>query len=187
MKKRVIAIVIIILILGVLVILNMQSKANIDNSIYWQDTLESTTTEIIQEQTTTLAKAKKKAKKKKSAKKKTTKKKAKKKTTKAVIHTSSECKQYAYNELVDRYGWDAENDWSALIKLWNRESGWRYNARTKSCYGIPQACPGSKMKSAGKDWKTNCYTQINWGLAYISARYGTPSKAWKHSQKKGWY
>ena len=43
------------------------------------------------------------------------------------------------------------------------------------------------MISRGSDWETNCYTQINWGLGYIANRYGNPSKAWKHSQKKGWY
>ena len=30
-------------------------------------------------------------------------------------------------------------------------------------------------------------TQINWGLSYISGRYGSPSSAWNHSQSKGWY
>lgn len=184
MKNRIIAIIIITIILtaATLLTMNISDKEEKVESIT-STTTQQTTTEITQEQTTTLAKAKKK---KKSSKKKTKKKSKKKSTTKAK-HTSSECKQYAYNELVDRYGWDEENDWSALIKLWNKESGWRYNATNKSCYGIPQACPGSKMKTYGKDYKTNCYTQINWGLAHISAVYGTPQKAWKHSKKYGWY
>ncbi|KJL44942.1 hypothetical protein RR49_00093 [Microbacterium ginsengisoli] len=75
------------------------------------------------------------------------------------------------------------------MSLWNRESGWRANALNPSsgAYGIPQALPGSKMATAGADWRTNGNTQINWGLAYISARYGSPCGAWAHSQATGWY
>lgn len=186
MKNRIIVIIIIIIILTTMTLLtmNISDKEEKVESIT-STTTQQTTTEITQEQTTTLAKAKKK---KKSSKKKTKKKTKKKSTTKAK-HTSSECKQYAYNELVDRYGWDEENDWSALIKLWNKESGWNALAKNKKsgACGIPQAYPCSKMKKYGKDYKTNCYTQINFGLAYISGKYGTPQKAWKHSQKKGWY
>ena len=43
------------------------------------------------------------------------------------------------------------------------------------------------MSSEGSDWKTNGKTQIRWGLKYIAGRYGNPTKAWKHSQKKHWY
>lgn len=128
---------------------------------------------------------KKATKKKKTKKKKTTKKKTtKKKSTK--VHSIAECKAFAHNEVINRYHW-SESDWNALVKLWNKESGWKYNDKYGSCYGIPQACPGSKMKSAGSDYKTNCYTQINWGLGYIASRYGNPSNAWKHSKKTGWY
>ena len=52
---------------------------------------------------------------------------------------------------------------------------------------IAMAKPGKKMSSEGKDWKTNGYTQIRWGLKYIQGRYGSPSKAWKHFQKRHWY
>lgn len=187
MKNRIIAIIIITIILTTMTLLtmNISDKEEKVESIT-STTTQQTTTEITQEQTTTLAKAKKK---KKKASKKKTKKKTKKKSTTKAVHTSSECKQYAYNELVDRYGWDEENDWSALIKLWNKESGWNALAKNKKsgACGIPQAYPCSKMKKYGSDYKTNCYTQINFGLAYISGKYGTPQKAWKHSQKKGWY
>jgi hypothetical protein len=43
------------------------------------------------------------------------------------------------------------------------------------------------MASAGSDWATNYKTQIKWGLKYIKNRYGSPSKAWAHFQKKHWY
>ncbi|MET4638553.1 lytic transglycosylase domain-containing protein [Mycetocola sp. 2940] len=85
-------------------------------------------------------------------------------------------------------GW-GEDQFSCLVALWNKESGWRVNAENKSsgAYGIPQALPGSKMSTAGGDWATNPATQITWGLGYISGRYGTPCGAWSHSQAKNWY
>ena len=84
-------------------------------------------------------------------------------------------------------GWGGDQ-FSCLVSLWNRESGWRTNAANPSgAYGIPQAVPGSKMASAGPNWRTDPTTQITWGLGYISARYGTPCGAWAHSQSQGWY
>jgi hypothetical protein len=76
-----------------------------------------------------------------------------------------------------------------LDKLWKRESGWNQKASNSSsgAFGIPQALPGSKMAKFGSDWKTNAATQIRWGLDYIDGRYGTPCKAWGHSEDTGWY
>ncbi|WP_454859960.1 aggregation-promoting factor C-terminal-like domain-containing protein [Promicromonospora soli] len=85
-------------------------------------------------------------------------------------------------------GWTGE-EWTCLELLWERESGWNYQAANPSsgAYGIPQALPGSKMGSAGSDWATNPATQIEWGLGYIADRYGTPCGAWGHSESVGWY
>ena len=84
-------------------------------------------------------------------------------------------------------GW-SESDFTALVNLWNKESGWRTTAANPSgAYGIPQALPGSKMASAGADWQTSATTQITWGLGYIAGRYGTPTAAWAHSQAYNWY
>ncbi|TQL54571.1 lytic transglycosylase domain-containing protein [Subtercola boreus] len=82
-----------------------------------------------------------------------------------------------------------DDQYSCLVSLWNRESGWRVNAYNagSGATGIPQALPGSKMASAGADWATNPATQITWGLGYIAGRYGTPCGAWAHSQSAGWY
>jgi hypothetical protein len=79
--------------------------------------------------------------------------------------------------------------YACLYKLWKRESGWRWNAlnRSSGAYGIPQALPGSKMASAGADWKTNPITQVKWGLRYIKSRYGTPCGAWAHFVSHHWY
>lgn len=85
-------------------------------------------------------------------------------------------------------GWN-EDQFSCLVILWNRESGWRTTATNpySGAYGIPQALPASKMALAGADWRTNPATQIEWGLMYISARYGTPCGALGHSNSVGWY
>lgn len=91
-------------------------------------------------------------------------------------------------ELLVEFGFPAEQ-WKYLDALWTRESGWNQLADNphSSAYGIPQSLPGSKMAVVGRDWRTNPDTQIRWGLAYISARYGSPQGAWAHSQRFGWY
>lgn len=86
-------------------------------------------------------------------------------------------------------GADTEKEYGCLVSMWTRESGWRIHAENASsgAYGIPQALPGSKMASAGPDWKDNATTQVKWGLQYIRARYSTPCGAWSRWQAKGWY
>ena len=93
----------------------------------------------------------------------------------------------AYTMVMDR-GWDLA-EYSCLVALWNRESHWNAYAENlrSGAYGIPQALPGSKMASAGDDWRTNPATQITWGLGYIAARYATPCGAWAHSESHNWY
>ena len=104
-----------------------------------------------------------------------------------ITGTVAEYQQYA-RERCSAYGW-SDNDFSCLVSLWNRESGWNPNTRNRSsgAYGIPQALPASKMASAGSDYMTNYKTQINWGLSYISSRYGSPSSAWSYFKSNGWY
>jgi len=84
--------------------------------------------------------------------------------------------------MASAYGWGGSGEWPYLESGWNEESGWnQYAAYDHSdpynyAYGIPQANPGTKMASAGSDWKTNPATQIKWGLSYIKATYGSPSR-----------
>lgn len=75
---------------------------------------------------------------------------------------------------------------SALQTLWQRESGWNSGStnRSSGACGIPQANPCSK---AGGDYRTNANTQVEWGLNYIAARYGTPSRALAFWQSHHWY
>ncbi|WP_232626676.1 lytic transglycosylase domain-containing protein [Streptomyces alfalfae] len=78
---------------------------------------------------------------------------------------------------------------AAFDKIVSHESGWNPSATNSSsgAYGLVQALPGSKMASAGADWKTNPETQIEWGLKYMNDRYGSPTGAWAHWQANGWY
>ncbi|GAA2521655.1 G5 domain-containing protein [Rarobacter incanus] len=82
-----------------------------------------------------------------------------------------------------------DEQFACLDALWQRESGWRVTAANSSsgAYGIPQALPGSKMASAGSDWRTSAATQIKWGLGYIKGRYGTPCGAWSFFKSHNWY
>lgn len=106
----------------------------------------------------------------------------------AVGGTSPADAQATARGMIGGYGW-GDDQFACLVSLWNKESGWNYQAynRSSGAYGIPQALPGSKMSTAGADWQTNPATQIAWGLGYISGRYGTPCGAWGHSQSVGWY
>lgn len=115
---------------------------------------------------------------------------AKKSDTSLVINSKmsgKSPKEYAKTVLASKGM--GNNEFTCLVKLWNKESGWNYKAENPSsgAYGIPQSLPGSKMASKGSDWRTNYETQIDWGMSYISGRYGTPCNAWGHSQQKNWY
>ncbi|WP_244950001.1 transglycosylase SLT domain-containing protein [Streptomyces griseofuscus] len=78
---------------------------------------------------------------------------------------------------------------NAFSQIVQHESGWNPSATNASsgAYGLVQALPGSKMASAGADWKTNPATQIKWGLDYMNSRYGSPAKAWAFWQTNHWY
>lgn len=108
-------------------------------------------------------------------------------TVQSVTGTGPEAaKAYAHQRVLAK-GW-SEQQYSCLVTLWQRESSWRTTAgRVNGPYGIPQANPGSKMASAGADWRTNPQTQINWGLSYIEGLYGTPCGALSNFNSRGWY
>ena len=77
--------------------------------------------------------------------------------------------KHAAARMFKYHGW-GQRQMQSLINLWNRESGWSKTAANSSgAYGIPQALPGSKMSSAGPNWRYNAHTQIRWGLRYIDS------------------
>jgi hypothetical protein len=105
----------------------------------------------------------------------------------AGVPSAGTAKAYALDLVVDM-GF-RENQYSCLVKLWDRESNWRHTAKNKSsgAYGIPQSLPASKMATEGADYLTNPETQIRWGMKYIKSRYGSPCGALAHSDRIGWY
>jgi len=94
----------------------------------------------------------------------------------------------AYN-MLPSFGFSQSSQWGCLLNIWERESGWNYQAENpySGAYGIPQALPGDKMASAGADWQTDPTTQIKWGLGYIQSIYGTPCGAWNFELANGYY
>ncbi|MGP3927162.1 transglycosylase SLT domain-containing protein [Streptomyces sp. 8N616] len=80
-------------------------------------------------------------------------------------------------------------EFQCFSNIVDHESSWNYQASNPSsgAYGLVQALPGSKMASAGEDWKTNPATQIKWGLNYMNDRYGGPCGAWEFWQANNWY
>jgi len=142
----------------------------------------------------------KKASKKKTSQKKEKVKRAKKKVVKKKIikrkakkikynyrYNVGEIQSYAHS-LVLSYGW-SEEDYQALVLLWNRESSWNPYAVNGNACGIPQSKPCSKMAKFGRDYRTNWKVQVNWGLDYIKKGYGTPSEAYRKflGRKPHWY
>ncbi|AXL88362.1 hypothetical protein C4J65_08460 [Streptomyces sp. CB09001] len=80
-------------------------------------------------------------------------------------------------------------EFQCFSKIVDHESDWDIHASNASsgAYSLVQALPGSKMASAGDDWKTNAATQIEWGLDYMKYRYGSACDAWSFWQSNGWY
>lgn len=83
----------------------------------------------------------------------------------------------------------ASAQFQCFSNIVSHESGWDSRATNASsgAYGLVQALPGSKMASAGSDWRTNPVTQIEWGLDYMNSRYGSPCAAWSFWQAHNWY
>ncbi|WP_037669373.1 transglycosylase SLT domain-containing protein [Streptomyces griseus] len=101
----------------------------------------------------------------------------------ATTASASEARAVAHQMIPDAA------QYNAFSRIVQHESGWNVNATNASsgAYGLVQALPGSKMASAGSDWKTNAKTQIKWGLDYMKSRYGSPVGAWNFWQANGWY
>ena len=90
--------------------------------------------------------------------------------------------------MLARHGWSG-SQFSCLDALWIGESNWDPLAEnpTSGAYGIPQSLPADKMAAAGPDWRTNPATQIEWGLSYIAAVYGSPCAANSFKMANNWY
>lgn len=102
--------------------------------------------------------------------------------------TATTPQEIARQMMANRYSW-GDDEFACYDRIITQESRWQWDADNprSSAYGIPQALPGSKMASAGADWRTNPATQITWGLGYVKQRYGTPCKALSFKRGHGWY
>lgn len=93
--------------------------------------------------------------------------------------------------------WSSPSEWECWDQIIQHESGWNPWADNgmgwEETGGIPQAHPSNKMAEAGKDYRTNVWTQVRWGLNYIRSTYGDPCSAWSAWQQRatdgpyGWY
>jgi hypothetical protein len=99
----------------------------------------------------------------------------------------SDPRDIAMSMLAD-HGW-SKDEFSCLDQLYYHESNWDPSAQNPSsgAYGIPQSLPGDKMAEYGSDWQSNPETQLEWGLAYIQDRYGSPCGAWSFWTANNWY
>ena len=73
------------------------------------------------------------------------------------------------------------SEYTALVKLWGKESAWKHTADN------PESTAGGIPQILGLDPNTPAPLQIERGLAYIQHRYEKPSIAWAHWRSKGWY
>lgn len=107
--------------------------------------------------------------------------------------TPSSAKALAKTMAANR-GW-GDSEYSCLVSLWQKESGWNYQAANPSstARGIPQAImsihfgAGWRDSAQAQEYLSTPSVQIAWGMTYISGRHGTPCAAWSHSQATGWY
>jgi len=72
------------------------------------------------------------------------------------------------------------SDFGYITYIVDHESSWDPKATNpkSGAYGIPQSLPGSKMASAGSDWRTNPITQLRWMKGYVNSVYGGAKNAY---------
>lgn len=122
---------------------------------------------------------------------------------------SGKSNQQIAQGLLGAYGW-SPSEMIPLIALWTSESGWNPLARNSSsgAFGIAQALghgtPGAAAPNGTNEYgaqyglttaqaraanEGDPVQQIRWGMGYIHASYGTPSRAWAAWQSRSphWY
>ena len=104
------------------------------------------------------------------------------------VGSATDPREIARQMMLSMYGW-GDSEFGCFDNIIMHESKWSITGTnpTSGAYGIPQALPGSKMATAGADWKTNPATQITWALGYVQGRYSTACGAWSFKSAHGWY
>jgi hypothetical protein len=121
--------------------------------------------------------------------------------------------QDARNYLVVRLGASVDRRWGrsqsqCASLIFEYEARWDPHAtnRRSGAYGLPQAYPASKLgnwaeaKSATaakagdpeaarlyRAWRDNPVVQAEWGIDYMTERYGSPCAALAFRTERGWY
>jgi len=95
---------------------------------------------------------------------------------------TTDLQKRAYELVCAKFGC---SHWDAFNNIVARESGWNVMAVNKSsgAGGLFQALPFSKTGCVMSD--VEC--QLNWGMGYMSSRYGNPVNAWAFWQSHHWY
>lgn len=90
-------------------------------------------------------------------------------------------------QMAAQRGWTGQQ-WAALDKLVQGESGWNNMAQnpSSSAYGIFQFL-NSTWASVGARKTSNPTAQIAAGLRYVAQRYGSPISAYRFKQSHNWY
>ena len=91
-----------------------------------------------------------------------------------------EVKQYISAKEYAAYRLDNTQQYKCLAILYGKESAWDETAVNGSHYGIPQG-RSEYLKTANK------YEQVDWGLAYIEHRYGTPCAALRFFRENNYH
>ena len=84
----------------------------------------------------------------------------------------------------------AATDFGYVEYIISKESGWgvtKWNRAGSGAYGLCQALPAAKMRSAGEDYMTNPITQLRWCSGYATSRYGSWAKAYQFWTKNKWW
>ena len=89
-------------------------------------------------------------------------------------------KQYVSAKEYAAYRLDNTQQYICLSVLYGKESAWDDKAVNGSHYGIPQG-RSEYLKTANK------YEQVDWGLAYIEHRYGTPCAALRFFRENNYH
>lgn len=100
--------------------------------------------------------------------------------TKATMEQKRDNKIMAMRFAKAGWNWNLKER-QCIYKLFTKESRFDHLAKNQqgsSAFGI-----GQVLKETSKDPAI----QILNAYKYISHRYGTPCKAWSHSQRRGWY
>jgi len=83
-------------------------------------------------------------------------------------------KLYAHSRVI------IDKQYQCLDQLWTHESNWNPLSRNGHHYGIPQANNVSVRY-------LDAYSQIDFGIKYITQRYKTPCNALTHWHRYSWY